>query len=53
MKRIVRTIVLAAVLAAPLALTACNGDVYVGVGVAGPWYGPHYYPPVGGWGRPY
>lgn len=55
MKRLLRAILLVLVLAAPLALWACdNANVYVGVAVPGPWVGPYPYPAVGvGWGRPY
>lgn len=38
-----------------LAVVGCQPSaVYVGVGVAGPWYGPGRYPygGMGGWGRP-
>ncbi|MCZ6918523.1 MAG: hypothetical protein O7I93_17240 [Gemmatimonadetes bacterium] len=38
-----------------LAVVGCQPSaVYVGVGVAGPWYGPGRYPSggMGGWGRP-
>jgi hypothetical protein len=58
MRRFLRYTVIVLALAAPLALVACsNANVYVGVGVAGPWggpYGGYPYPTVGvGWGRPY
>lgn len=58
MKRLVKLAVIVIALAAPLAFVACsNANVYVGVGVAGPWGpygGPYPYPTVGvGWGRPY
>jgi hypothetical protein len=59
MKRIIRLTGFVLALAAPLALWACsNANVYVGVGVAGPWMGPYGAPypyPVGGvgWGRPF
>ena len=58
MKRTIRVAVLLVILAAPLVLWACsNADVYVGVGVAGPWVGPYGgpypYPTVGVWGRPF
>ena len=58
--RIGRILLLLAVLALVLPSTGCNGDVYVGVGVSGPWVGYPYgmggYPyPHGGVyvGRPF
>jgi len=60
MKRLIRATVLVLALAAPVVMWACsNANVYVGVGVAGPWVGPYGAPypypyPVGvGWGRPF
>ena len=49
-ERKARLLLLVAVVAISLATIACEGTVYVGVGVAGPWgyggpYGP--YPPGG------
>jgi hypothetical protein len=58
MKRFVRVAVIALALAAPVVMWACsNANVYVGVGVVGPWVGPYGapypYPGGVGWGRPY
>lgn len=58
MKRLIRVSVLVFTLAAPMVFWACsNANVYVGVGVAGPWGGgygaPYGRPPGMGYGRPY
>lgn len=60
-KRALRFLLLLAAVAALLATASCSGDVYMGVGVAGPWVGYPYggYPygmPMGGGvyvGRPF
>jgi hypothetical protein len=42
--RNLRLLLLAAIVASALATVACEGTMYVGVGVAGPWgYGPYPY----------
>jgi hypothetical protein len=49
-KRMWRGFLLAVVIASALSTVSCGGSVYVGVGVAGPYYGYPYGPgwPVGG-----
>jgi len=43
-KRNLKRFLLVAVLAGAAATIACEGTMYVGVGVAGPWgYGPYPY----------
>ena len=51
-RRAARWIVVLFVLAILLAAAGCEGNVYMGVGVAGPYgYGPYRpYGPYGGWG---
>ena len=44
-KRTWRGVLLAVVVASALSTVSCGGSVYVGVGVAGPYYGyPYRYP---------
>jgi hypothetical protein len=58
LKRAWTGFLLAAAIVMTLSTTGCNGNVYVGVGIAGPYhgypYGPYGYP-VGGVvvGRPF
>ena len=55
MQKLTRIFLLAILVAGTLGASGCNSTVYMGVGVAGPWYGhpgaypyPHPYPIGGG-----
>ena len=47
-KRTWRGLILAVVIASALSTVSCGGSVYVGVGIAGPYYGHPYGYPGGG-----